>query len=152
MREDDWYDRDDEENFGEALHRRTEELYNVPDATPDENGIIECPVLPLRDMVVFPRMVSPVFLSQDAGLLAAEDAQLNDQTVIALTQRDPDQEDPGPDDFYTVGVEMAVGRLLSMPDDSSSALVQGRRRVEVIEFVQEEPFLVARARPIDEHV
>jgi len=150
MRHDDWYSRDDGEEFGEALHRRTEELYTIPDSIPDEYGLIECPVLPLRDLVVFPHMVSPIFVSQESTLTAVEDAQLNDQTVIALTQRDPDLDDPGPDDFYLVGVEMAVGRLLSMPDNSSSALVQGRRRVEVVEFIQEEPFLVARARPVYE--
>lgn len=150
MRNDDWYLRDENDDFGEALHRRTEELYSVPDCIPDEDGLIECPVLPLRDLVVFPHMVSPIFLSQEGPLLAVEEAQLNDQTVIALTQDDPDQDDPGPDDFLPIGVEIAVGRLLSMPDGSSSALVQGRRRVEVVEFVQEEPYLVARARPIYE--
>ncbi|HEX7973917.1 MAG TPA: endopeptidase La [Anaerolineales bacterium] len=147
---DDWYLRDEDDDFGEALHRRTEELYNVPDALPDEEGLIECPVLPLRDLVVFPHMVSPVFLSQETSLQPVEEAQLNDQTVIALTQRDPDEDNPGPKDFLSIGVEMAVGRLLSMPDGSSSALVQGRRRVEVVEFIQEEPFLVVRARPVYE--
>jgi ATP-dependent Lon protease len=152
MRNNDWYLHDENDDFGEALHRRTEELYSVPDTIPDEDGLIECPVLPLRDLVVFPHMVSPIFLSQEAALMAVEEAQMNDQTVIALTQRDPDLDDPGVDDFLPVGVEMAVGRLLSMPDGSSSALVQGRRRVEVVEFVQEEPFLIVRARPIYEPV
>jgi len=151
MKNNDWYFREDEE-FGDALHRRTEELYSVPDSLPDEEGLIEGPVLPMRDMVVFPHMVSPVFLAQEAALLAAEDAQLNEQTVIALTQRDADIDDPEPDDFFPVGVELAVGRLLSMPDNSSSALVQGRRRVEVVEFIQAEPFLVVRARPVYENV
>jgi len=54
MKEDYWDLQDDDENFGEALHRRTEELYNVPDAVPDDNGLITCPVLPLRDLVVYP--------------------------------------------------------------------------------------------------
>lgn len=148
----DWDLRDEEDDFGETLHHRTEELYNIPDAELDEDGLIECPVLPMRDLVVFPHMVSPVFLSMPPALMAVEDAQMNDQTVIALTQRDPDNDAPGPGDFYPVGVEMAVGRLLSMPDNSSSALVQGRRRVELVEFVQLEPFLVARARPISERV
>ncbi len=152
MRNNDWYLHDEDDDFGEALHRRTEELYSVPDTIPDEDGLIDCPVLPLRDLVVFPHMVSPIFLSQEGALIAVEEAQMNDQTVVALTQRDPDLDDPGPDDFLPVGVEMAVGRLLSMPDGSSSALVQGRRRVEVVDFIQEEPFLVARARPIYESV
>jgi ATP-dependent Lon protease len=150
MKENDWYLRDEDDDFGEALHRRTEELYSVPDSLPDEDGLIECPVLPLRDLVVYPHMVSPVFLSEEKSLLAVEEAQLNDQTVIALTQRDPDEDNPGLNDFFPVGVEMAIGRLLSMPDGSSSALVQGRRRVEVVEFTQEEPYLIARARPIYE--
>jgi ATP-dependent Lon protease len=151
MRYDDWYTQeDDEEEFGEALHRRTEELYSVPDAVPDESGLIECPVLPLHDLVVFPHMVSPVFLSQADALLAVEEAQMNDQTVIALTQRDPELEEATSQDFLPVGVELAVGRLLSMPDNSSSALVQGRRRVEVVEFLQLEPYMIVRAKPIYE--
>ena len=150
MKNSDWYFRDDENDFGEALHRRTEELYNVADAVPDEDGLIECPVLPLRDLVIFPHMVSPIFLSQEASILSVEEAQLNDTTVIAMTQRDAEVDDPGPQDFFPIGVELAVGRLLSMPDGSSSALVQGRRRVEVVEFTQLEPYLVARARPVYE--
>lgn len=152
MRDNDWYLRDDDDDFGDALHRRTEELYAVPDAPVDENGLIECPVLPLRDMVVFPHMVSPVFLSQENALLAIEEAQYQNQTVIGLIQRDPNKEDPEAQDFFPIGVEIAVGRLLSMPDGSSSALVQGRRRVEIVEFRLEEPFLVLKARPIDEEV
>jgi ATP-dependent Lon protease len=151
MRDNDWYMHDEEDEFGEALHRRTEELYNIPDAATDREGMIECPVLPLRDLVVYPRMVSPLFVAREASLLAIEDAQFNDQTVIALTQRDSELDDPGPDDFYPIGVEMAVGRLLSMPDGSSSALVQGRRRVELVEFIQVEPFPRARVRPIQEN-
>jgi ATP-dependent Lon protease len=70
--------------------------------------------------------------------------------MIALLQSDPDQDDPGPGDFYPIGMEIAVGRLLSMPDGSSSALVQGRRRLEIIEFTQVEPYLVVRAQRIFE--
>ncbi len=152
MRHNDWYLQDDDDDFGDALHRRTEELYGVPDALPDDDGLIECPVLPLRDLVVFPHMVSPIFLSQEAAILAVEDAQLNDQTVIALTMIDPDVDEPGPEDLLLIGVEVAVGRLLNMPDGSSSALVQGRRRIEIVDFVQQEPFLIARARPVYEQV
>jgi ATP-dependent Lon protease len=150
MRNDDWLLHDDEDEFGDALHRRTEELYGVPDAVPDQDGVIECPVLPLRDLVVFPRMVSPIFVGRQSSLMAIEEAQDNEETMIAVIQRDADLDDPDPDDFFPVGVEIAVGRLLSMPDGSSSALVQGRRRLEILEFIQEEPYLVARARRIYE--
>lgn len=151
MKDNDWYVNDEDEGFGEAVHRRTEELYNIPDAVPDLDGIIECPVLPLRDLVVYPHMVSPLFVGREQSLLAIEDAQRHDLTVIALTQRDSDVDNPSPEDFYPVGVELAVGRLLRMPDGSSSALVQGRRRVELVEFIQLEPYPRARARIIYEN-
>ncbi|HEX6306168.1 MAG TPA: LON peptidase substrate-binding domain-containing protein, partial [Anaerolineales bacterium] len=150
MNYDDWSLRDDEDDFGAALHRRTEELYSVPDALVDEEGLIECPVLPLRDVVIFPRMVAPVFVGREGSIMAVEEAQLDDQTMVALVQRDPDEDDPGPEDFFPIGVEIAVGRLLSMPDGSSSALVQGRRRLEIVEFVQVDPLLIVRARRIYE--
>jgi ATP-dependent Lon protease len=148
-----WMNPDaDDEEFGEALHHRTEELYAVPDAEPDENGLITCPVVPLRDLVVFPGMVSPIFVGREATLFAIQEAHDDDRTVIALTQRDPDQDNPSENDFLPIGVEMAVGRLLNLPDGSSSALVQARRRVELVRFIQLEPYLVAQARPIQEEL
>jgi ATP-dependent Lon protease len=150
MKDSDWYYRDEDDDFGEAVHRRTEELYKVPDASLDSDGLIECPVLPLRDLVIYPHMVAPVFVGREASLLAIEEAQMDNHTVIALTQRDSTIDNPKIGDFLTIGVEVAVGRLVSMPDGSSSALAQGRRRLEVIEFSQHEPFMVARARPLYE--
>jgi len=149
MTQHDWSFQE-EDSFNVALSQRTEELYRVPNATPDEGGTIEALVLPLRDIVIFPHMVTPVFVSREASLLAIQDAHDHDQTVIGLTQRDPDVDDPGPQDFMPIGVELAVGRLLSMPDGSSSALVQGRRRVEIVEFTRLTPVIRVRARVIFE--
>ena len=150
MNQHDWSMKDDDEAFNLALSQRTEELYRIPNLESDEEGLIEVCVLPLRDMVIFPRMVSPVFVGRESSLMAVQDAQKNNQTVIGLIQRDPDIEEPGADDFLPIGVEMAVGRLLNMPDGSSSALVQGRRRVEVTEFTCLKPFLKVRCRPFFE--
>jgi ATP-dependent Lon protease len=151
MRSDDWFPRqDNSEEFSSALHQRTEELYRIPEGEVDSEGFIECPVLILRDIVVFPHMISPIFITPGPNLLAIQDAQYNFQTLIALVQRDPEIEEPQPEDFLPIGVEMAVGRLLSMPEGNNSALVQGRRRVEVVEFVQDDPFYRVRARPIEE--
>ncbi len=141
---------EEEDNFNLALSQRTEELYRVPNQEPDADGLIEAAVLPLRDLVVFPRMVSPIFVGREASLLAVQEAQVKNQTVIGLVQKDPELEDPKPADFLPIGIEMAVGRLLSMPDGSSSALVQGRRRVEIVDFIRTRPFLKVRARPIFE--
>ena len=139
---------EEEDNFDLTLSQRTEELYRVPNRELDEEGMIEAAVLPLRDMIIFPRMVSPIFVGREGSLLAVEEAQHKGLTVIGLTQTDPDQDLPGADDFIPVGVEIAVGRLLTMPDGSHSALVQGRRRVEIVEFVHTKPYLVVRARVI----
>jgi ATP-dependent Lon protease len=148
MNQPDW--NEEEENFNLALSQRTEELYRVPNMDADQNGLIEALVLPLRDLVVFPRMVSPIFVGREASLLAVQEAQHRNQTVIGLTQRDPEIEEPGLKDFLPIGVEMAVGRLLSMPDGSSSALVQGRRRVEIVEFIRVKPYIKVRARVLFE--
>lgn len=141
---------EDEDEFGVALSQRTEELYRVQNREENKEGLIEAWAVPLRDLVIFPRMVSPIFVGREASLLAIQEAQLNDQTVIGLTQRDGAEDSPGTEDFLPIGVEMAVGRLLNMPEGSSSALVQGRRRVEIVEFIQVKPFLRVRARPIHE--
>ena len=145
---DDW--NDEEDNFNLALSQRTEELYRIPTMEPDADGLITAMVLPLRDLVIFPRMVSPIFVGREASLLAVQEAQRKDQTVIGLTQSDPEIDEPGPKDFLRLGVEMAVGRLLQMPDGAHSALVQGRRRVEIVEFLRTKPYIQVRARPIYE--
>ena len=141
---------EEEDNFDLTLSQRTDELYRIPNRELDADGMIEAAVLPLRDLIIFPRMVSPIFVGREASLLAVEEAQHKGLTIIGLTQTDPDQDRPGVRDFLPIGVEMAVGRLLAMPDGSHSALVQGRRRVEVVEFVRTTPYLVARARVVSE--
>ncbi len=128
----------------------TVEFYNIANAEPDEEGFITCPVIPLQGMVIFPNVVTPLFLDNPRAIQAAEAAIDSSQTVIGVAQRDPLDADPEPDDLYTFGTEIALGRILKMPDETNSVLVQGRRRVEIVEFVQTEPYLVARARFVEE--
>ncbi len=151
MNQDNWSDAAEEE-FDSPLSQRTEELYRVPNYVPDDKNIIEALALPMRDMIIFPHMVSPVFVDTDAAIATLQTAHDRNQTVIGLTQKDPEMENPKLRDFLPLGVEMAVGRLLSMPDGGSSALVQGRRRVEILEFIRLTPVLKVRARVIDEPV
>lgn len=147
--QDDW-DEEDEENFNVAISQRTEELYRVPSHEIDKDGMFDALVLPMRDLVVFPHMVSPVFVDNEAAILTLQTAHERNQTVIGLTQKDPDQDNPKANDFLPTGVEIAVGRLLSMPDGNSSALVQGRRRVEVVEFTRFTPYIKVRVKVIEE--
>ena len=150
MRED-WNSSESEaEDYVSSMHQRTEELYQIPDSEPDEDGYIECPALILRDMVVFPRMISPIFIMPGSNLLAIQEAQFNEQTMIGLIPKDPDKEFYGPGDFLPIGVEIAVGQLLNLPEGNNSALVQGRTRVSIAEFTQTDPYFRVRGKPIYE--
>jgi ATP-dependent Lon protease len=153
MRDDDWQNRNDDDiDYSSAMHQRTEELYRIQNAEPDDGGTFVLPVLPLRDLVVFPHMVSPIFVVQGGTYHAIQSAQAESQTMIGLVQKDPDVDLPSATDFLSIGVELAVGRLLTMPDGNSSALVQGRRRIKVVEFIQEEPYIIVRAKVVEDSV
>jgi ATP-dependent Lon protease len=134
----------------DGLRERTEELYEIENAEPDEDGNIERPVLFLRDMLVFPHMVSPIFITPGHNLLSIQEASNKSQSMIAFIQKDSEQENPSPEDFLPIGVEVVVGRMLNLTDDNTSALVQGRRRVRFVEFSQFKPFCVAKATVIEE--
>jgi ATP-dependent Lon protease len=136
--------------LGEPMSRRADELYQIEDAVLDGSGIIECSVLPLRDVVLYPNMVTPLFVSQETTLQAVETAARAGLTMIAITQLDPEAETPGPADFYTVGTEVAVGRLMHIPDGSTSVLTQGRRRIQILELIPEREGWRARGKPVDE--
>lgn len=144
------FDFEAENDFVNVLGEQAEDLHLVHNILPNQEGLIKSPVLPLRDMVVFPHMVSPLFVGREQSLWAIEESQVINQTVIALTQKNPDNYYPGPNDFLPIGVEMAVGDLLELPDGSRSALVQARRRVEVVEFSKLDTYLQITARPIYE--
>jgi ATP-dependent Lon protease len=137
--------------FAEVLGSRTEELQKIPDGTLDQDGLITCAVLPLRDLVVFPRMVTPLFVGRESALSALEFAHSTGQTVIAVAQKNEEKAEPGYGDLYTIGCETAVGRVLHLPEGATTVLAQGRRRVQIVEFLPGESFLRARARPVCEN-
>lgn len=128
----------------------SDEFENIPDATPDADGCIECPVIPLRGTVIYPQVVNPVMILTTETLAVAQSALIAQKTVIGLSQRDPIFFGGNPDELYTVGTELALGGMLRMPDDTRTVLAQGRRRVKVVSFVQTAPFFIARAQVLDE--
>ncbi len=151
MKNDDWKNRiENPEEYTAALYQRTDELYQVPDAIPDKYGYITCPALIMRDIVVFPRMVSPIFIVPGANLDAINYVQKESGTMIALMLKDSEIEKPTPDDFVEIGVEVAVGRLLALQDGNNSALVQGRHRIKVVEIIENEPFWTVRGQVVEE--
>src|SRR5688572_7835995 len=113
---------------------------------------VELPLLPVRDTVVFPRMLTPLFVGRNRSLLALEAAMAEKSQLVVVTQKDVDLEDPRPEDLYTIGSEVVVGRMLRMPDGSNNILVQGDQRVEILEFTQEEPYLRVKVRRLKEEM
>ena len=151
MRSSDWFPGgDNSEDITSSLHQRTEEVYQIPDSVPNKKGYIEAPVLILNEIIVLPKMISPIMVSPGSNLLAIQEAQHNYQTLVSLVLKNPDSDELTIDSFLPVGVEMAVGRLINLPDGNSSALVQGRRRLQIVAFTQTEPYLRVRCRLFDE--
>jgi ATP-dependent Lon protease len=105
----------------------------------------ECPLLPLRDQVVFPIIVSPLFVGRDQSIKAVEAAAARHQRIVVAAQRSADVEHPEFQDIYSVGTEVEIVRILRLPDGTTSVLVQGLRRVALEGMVQNEPFLMVRA-------
>lgn len=112
------------------------------------------PILPMRGTVIFPDDIVPLVVGRDASLKAIESIQGGDKLIGIISQKDPTQDDPGPDDLYSVGTIAMVVKSIRMPDNSYRTVVHGLSRFRVVEFVSTDPFFQARIEPIvnDEHV
>jgi ATP-dependent Lon protease len=108
------------------------------------------PVLPLRDIVVFPHMVVPLFVGREKSVRALEDVMQDDKQVLMLTQKNSTQDDPSREDLYTIGTVGTVLQLLKLPDGTVKVLVEGNHRAKVSQFTQNPDFFQAFAEPIDE--
>ncbi|CAN1512183.1 Lon ATP-dependent Lon protease, bacterial type [Sphingomonadaceae bacterium] len=93
---------------------------------------LSMPLLPLRDIVVFPGMVVPLFVGRDKSVVALEKAMAADKEIFLVTQLDPAEDDPGYDDLYTVGVSATVMQLLKLPDGTVRVLVEGKQRANLL--------------------
>ncbi len=117
-----------------------EELLNLP----------ELPLVPVRDTVLFPHIMNPLVVGRDRSIRAVESAMASNQHIVVFTQRDPEVADPGLDDLYSIGTEMTIGRMLRMPDGTTSVIGQGSARVKLVDVIQSEPYMRARVMPIYE--
>jgi len=98
------------------------------------------PVLPLRDIVVFPHMVVPLFVGRDKSVRALEDVMQDDKHILMLTQKNPTQDDPNQNDLYTIGTVGTVLQLLKLPDGTVKVLVEGSHRAKVSQFTKNPEF------------
>ena len=108
------------------------------------------PVLPLRDIVVFPHMIVPLFVGREKSVRALEEVMADDKQILLSSQIDPSVDDPSTDGIYRVGVLANVLQLLKLPDGTVKVLVEGKGRVKITEFVANPSFFEARAERLHE--
>ena len=108
------------------------------------------PVLPLRDIVVFPHMIVPLFVGREKSVRALEEVMADDKQILLAAQRDPSEDDPQVDGIFDAGVIANVLQLLKLPDGTVKVLVEGQSRVSVTEYLENDSFFEARAEYLDE--
>ena len=99
------------------------------------------PVLPLRDIVVFPHMIVPLFVGREKSVKALEEVMQDDKQILLSSQMDPSVDEPKSDGIYKVGVLANVLQLLKLPDGTVKVLVEGRSRVRITDYLPNDAFL-----------
>ncbi len=102
------------------------------------------PLLPLRDIVVFPGMIVPLFVGRDKSVVALEKAMENDKEIVLIAQLDPAEDDPGRDDLYEMGVTATIMQLLKLPDGTVRVLVEGKQRVALEDIDERDGYCAAQ--------
>ena len=113
---------------------------------------IVCPVLPLRDIVIFPQMIAPLFVGRAKSINALESVMENNKEIVLLTQKKPSTEDPKSKDLYETGTIGNILQLLKLPDGTVKVLVEGKKRCLVNKFTTIDTFLEAEVNIIEENI
>lgn len=108
------------------------------------------PLIPLRDLILFPNLVVPLFVGRERSINALEQAMRTDHLVALVTQHAAETQEPGPDDIYEVGCVVTVLQELKLPDGTAKALVEGVQRIRIVEYLQSEPYLEVRVEVIED--
>ncbi|RMF11476.1 MAG: endopeptidase La, partial [Alphaproteobacteria bacterium] len=108
------------------------------------------PVLPLRDIVVFPHMIVPLFVGREKSVKALEDVMNDDKRILLVSQKNANQDNPQPSDIYEVGTVASVLQLLKLPDGTVKVLVEGGERARIIRFTDRQDFFEAEAEILPE--
>ncbi|HEX8199206.1 MAG TPA: endopeptidase La, partial [Isosphaeraceae bacterium] len=128
-------------------------LPGPPDALEGIGSLPELiPLLPLRSDVVFPQTVVPLIVNRPTGIRLVDETLIGDKTVGLITQRDPEDDEPGRDDLYPTLCVGSVLKMLKFPDGSTRIVCQGLFRARLVEIIRDEPYLVGRIEPLEELV
>ncbi len=109
-------------------------------------------VLPLRDIVVFPHMIVPLFVGREKSVRALEAVMKDDKQILLVAQKNASHEDPGPDDIYGVGTVSTILQLLKLPDGTVKVLVEGGSRARITGFTETDSYFEATTEPLPDEV
>lgn len=110
----------------------------------------ELPILPLRNNVLFPGVVIPITVGRDKSIRLIQEANKGNKIIGVVSQRNQEEESPEFTDLHSIGTVAQIIRLLKMPDGSSTVIIQGKRRFEIVQPVQTDPYMRAKVRLLDE--
>src|SRR5688572_4159643 len=108
------------------------------------------PLLPLRDIIVFPHMVVPLFVGREKSISALEEAMNNDKEILLAAQKLAKTNDPTPEDIFAMGTVGTIIQLLRLPDGTVKVLVEGKRRARIERFIPNDGFFLCELTVIDE--
>jgi ATP-dependent Lon protease len=126
----------------------------MPEEKEEERKIpSELPLIPLRrGTVIFPNILAPLEIGRPRSYKAIEEAVNKEKLVVLVAQKDPDEEDPGPEDLYDIGVVGEIVRMLPLPNNTVRALIGGVKRVKIEEFLQTDPYFLVRIKELEDIV
>ncbi len=119
--------------------------------TQDEAGGPLAPILPLRDIVVFPHMIVPLFVGREKSVRALEEVMNEDKQILLLTQKNATDDDPAPEGLHRIGTMATVLQMLKLPDQTVRVLVEGKSRARVTGFVPRTDFFQATIERLSDH-
>ena len=110
------------------------------------------PLLPLRDVVIFPHMVAPLFVGREKSIRALEEAMKNDKKILLSAQKDAKTNDPGPEDIYSIGTVGSIVQMLRLPDGTVKVLVEGKNRASLKQFNDENKYFSVSVEDLEEKI
>jgi len=108
------------------------------------------PLIPLRDLILFPNLVVPLYVGRERSIKALEEAMRGEHLVALATQRKAETQDPGAEDIYEIGCTASIMQELKLPDGTAKALVEGQQRFRILEYIQSDPYVTVRVELIEE--
>ena len=132
--------------FSDILAGPVSSTDNAADAHEKGGEVSEFPVIPTAETIIYPRLAAPLFITRELSRRALEAAQDEDAPLLVIGQKDQSIEYPTSADLYSIGTAISIGRVLRLPDATLSLLCHGEHRVEIIEVLQERPYLRVRGR------